>query len=281
VLVATTRAEAEADIRSKLAGQAFGDAGRTVVVEEGMTGPELSVFALCDGQRAALMGVARDYKRVGDGDTGPNTGGMGAYSPVPDLAEGLVDEIMEEHIEPTLAELHCRGIDYRGFLYAGLMLTPQGPKMIEYNVRFGDPEAQAVLPRMTSDLAQLLASAAAGSLVGEPTFSPDCCVTVICATEGYPGAPRTGDRIEGLDLARAVDGVEVFCAGVARDPAGHLVTAGGRVLAVTGRGVDLDDARRRADEAIGHLHWPGLHRRHDIAVPRPPSPQPDPAGADR
>jgi phosphoribosylamine--glycine ligase len=281
VLVATTRAEAEADIRSKLAGQAFGDAGRTVVIEEGMTGPELSVFALCDGQRAALMGVARDYKRVGDGDTGPNTGGMGAYSPVPDLAEGLVDEIMAVHIEPTLAELQRRGIDYRGFLYAGLMLTPHGPKMVEYNIRFGDPEAQAVLPRMTSDLAQLLASAAAGSLVGEPMFSPDCCVTVICATEGYPEAPRTGDRIEGLDLARAVDGVEVYCAGVARDPAGHLVTAGGRVLAVTGRGVDLDDARRRADEAIGHLRWPGLHRRHDIAVPRPPSPQPDPAGADR
>jgi phosphoribosylamine--glycine ligase len=282
VLVAASKAEAEADIRSKLAGDAFGDAGRTVVVEEGMEGPELSVFALCDGRTAVLMGVARDYKRVGDGGVGPNTGGMGAYSPVPEVDDAVVDEIMARHIQPTLETLRHRGVDYRGFLYAGLMLTAEGPRMVEYNIRFGDPEAEAVLPRFDGDLALLLASAAAGSLDGKPTFSDDTCVTVICAAEGYPVAPRTGDRIEGLDEASATEGVEVFSAGVARDADGSLVTAGGRVLAVTGRGPDAAAARERAFAAIGHLRWPGIHFRHDIAAPPAHSPNhPIRPGADR
>ena len=164
VLVAATLAEAEADLRAKLSGEAFAGAGRTVVIEEGLTGPELSVFALCDGTRAVALTPARDYKRVGDGDVGPNTGGMGAYTPVPDIPPGLADKVVHMMIEPTLAALQARGIDYRGVLYAGLMLTPDGPKMIEYNVRFGDPETQVVLPRIASDLGALLAEAASGEL---------------------------------------------------------------------------------------------------------------------
>ncbi len=237
VLVAGSLAEAEDDVRAKLSGESFGDAGRTVVIEEGLPGHELSVFALCDGRRAVYVGNAQDYKRVGDADTGPNTGGMGSYSPVPSADDRLIAEIMTSAVEPTLAALQRRGIDYRGFLYAGLMITHDGPKVIEYNVRFGDPEAQAILPRLTGDVAQLLAEAAQGDLRSTPTFSDETCVTVVCASEGYPLAPRTGDRIEGLDEARRSDGVDVFCAGVASDPDDRqqLVTAGGRVLAVTGR----------------------------------------------
>jgi phosphoribosylamine--glycine ligase len=258
--------EARATVRSYLAGDAFGDAGATVVVEERLEGPELSVFAVCDGRRAVLAGVARDHKRVGDGDTGPNTGGMGAFSPVPDVDDALVGEIMDTAVEPTLAALRARGIDYRGALFAGLMLTPDGPRMLEYNVRFGDPEAQVVLPRMRSDLADLLAGAAEGDLGDAPTFADDAAVTVVCAAEGYPVAPRTGDVIEGLDEARAVEGVTVFCAGVAADDEGRLVTAGGRVLAVTGQGSDLTEARSRAHRAVSSLAWPGMHHRSDIGA---------------
>ncbi len=168
VLVAPTLAEAEADVRAKLSGESFGDAGRTVVVEEGMTGPELSLLVVCDGTRAVPLAPAQDFKRVGDGDTGPNTGGMGAYSPVPGVGDDVVADVMDRFIAPTLAELRRRGIDYRGVLYAGLMLTPEGPKLVEYNVRFGDPEAQVVLPRLTTDLAGLLAAAAAGDLTRRP-----------------------------------------------------------------------------------------------------------------
>ncbi|MGH9233317.1 MAG: phosphoribosylamine--glycine ligase [Acidimicrobiales bacterium] len=266
VLVATSLDEAIADVRAKLAGEAFGDAGRTVVVEEGMTGPELSLLAVCDGTRAVALAPAQDFKRIGDGDTGPNTGGMGAYSPVPGADEGLVADVMARFVEPTLAELRRRGIDYRGVLYAGLMLTPDGPQLVEYNVRFGDPEAQVVLPRLTTDLAQLLAAAAAGDLTQAPppACSDDACVTVVIATEGYPTAPRTGDVIEGVDKAKA-SGATVFCAGVARGPAGDLVTAGGRVLAVTGTGPTVGAARDQAYQAAALVSWPGLYHRTDIA----------------
>jgi phosphoribosylamine--glycine ligase len=265
VLVTTDRAEASDAVRAYLSGAAFGDAGRTLVIEEGLTGPELSVLAIADGHRAVALAPAQDFKRVGTGDTGPNTGGMGAYSPVPVAGPDVVDAVMTRGVEPTLAELRRRGIDYRGVLYAGLMLTPDGPKMLEYNVRFGDPETQVVLPRLSSDLATLLAEAAAGSLRSTPAFADDAAVTVVCAAEGYPGSVRTGDVIHGLDAARAVPGVRVYCAGVATDAEGALVTAGGRVLAVTAQGASIRDARNRAYEAVGQISWPGMQIRTDIA----------------
>jgi phosphoribosylamine--glycine ligase len=265
VLVTPDLAEAEADVRAKLSGAAFGEAGRTVVIEEGMTGPEVSVFAVCDGTRALALAPAQDFKRVGDDDTGPNTGGMGAYSPVEWLDDGFADDVIARFVQPTLDELRRRGIDYRGVLYAGLMLTPEGPKLVEYNVRFGDPDSQVVLVRLTTDLAALLASAAAGALEGSPAYAADAAVLVVAAAEGYPTAVRTGDAIEGLEDAQGIDGVTVFCAGVADDDAGRLVTAGGRVLNVVGRGPDVPTARSRAYTALGHLRWPGTFHRTDIA----------------
>ncbi|MCB0994064.1 MAG: phosphoribosylamine--glycine ligase [Acidimicrobiales bacterium] len=264
VLVTESLTDAENAVADYLSGAAFGDAGRTVVIEEGLTGPELSVLAVCDGRTAVALAPAQDFKRVGDRDAGPNTGGMGAYSPVPG-AEAVVGMVMDRCVEPTLAALRSAGIDYRGVLYAGLMLTPAGPKVLEYNVRFGDPETQVVMPRLTSDLAGLLAEAAQGHLVSEPTFDDGAAVTVVCASEGYPAAPRTGDVIDGLDAAGSVPGATVYYAGVDRDDHGRLVTAGGRVLAVTGRGGSLREARARAYEAVGHVSWPGRHARTDIA----------------
>lgn len=267
VFVTDDRAAAEADIRDKLAGASFGDAGRRVVVEEKMVGPELSILAVCDGQRAVALAPAQDFKRVGDDDTGPNTGGMGSYSPVPAADDAVVRTVMDDFVAPTLAELRRRGIDYRGILYAGLMLTAEGPRLVEYNARFGDPEAQVVLPRLTSDLAELLAEAAAGELRIEPTFSDDACVGVACAVEGYPATTRTGDVIEGLDAARAVDGVELLFAGVAAgEEPGSLVTAGGRVLYVCGTAPTIAEARKRAYEGVSRLTWPGMHHRTDIAA---------------
>ena len=199
---------------------------------------------------------------MGTGDTGPNTGGMGAYAPVPGVDTGAV---LEEAVLPTLAALRQRGIDYRGVLYAGLMLTAEGPKVLEYNVRFGDPEAQAVVP-VTDGLIDLLASAAAGRLGDEPAGTGRAAVAVVCAAEGYPLPVRSGDPIEGLDEVGALDGVEVFCGGVDRAPDGRLVTAGGRVLAVTGVSDELAVARDLAYAAVGRLAWPGLHHRSDIAA---------------
>ena len=278
VLVTEDRAEAEEAVRAYLSGEAFGDAGLRVVIEEGLTGPELSVLAVCDGHRAVPLAPAQDFKRIGEGDVGPNTGGMGAYSPVPVAGDDVVDAVMDRAVLPTLEELQRRGIDYRGVLYAGLMLTPQGIKVLEYNVRFGDPEAQVVLPRLKSDLADLLAAAAAGSLEDDPVFGDDAAVTVVCASEGYPASPRTGDPIAGIEAANAVEGVMVFCAGVASVAEGgagaistgqssqELVTAGGRVLNVTGQGPDLATARKRAYAGVTHIDWPGRYVRFDIAA---------------
>lgn len=278
VLVTEDRAEADDAVRAYLSGEAFGDAGRRVVIEEGLIGPELSVLAVCDGRRAVPLSPAQDFKRIGEGDVGPNTGGMGAYSPVPVAGADVVDEVMDQAVLPTLAELRRRGIDYRGVLYAGLMLTPQGLRVLEYNVRFGDPEAQVVLPRMQSDLADLLACAAAGSLKEAPEFGDSAAVTVVCASEGYPTSPRTGDAISGIEAANAEEGVIVFCAGVstASDDASEaisggqnaqsLVTAGGRVLNVTGQGPDLATARDRAYAGVTHIVWPGRYVRFDIAA---------------
>ena len=265
VIVTTSLEEARAAVLDYLSGDAFGDAGRTLVIEEGLTGPEVSVLAICDGNTAVALAPAQDFKRVGDDDAGPNTGGMGAYSPVPVADQSVIDAVMNDGVLPTLAYLRSIGIDYRGVLYAGLMLTPTGPKMLEYNVRFGDPETQVVLPRLTSDLGELLASAAAGSLGAPPTFDDGAAVTVVCAAEGYPRDVRRGDVIHGLDDAQAVEGATVFCAGVGANEDGHLVTAGGRVLTVTGQGADLGSARQTAYDAVSRISWPGMHHRNDIA----------------
>jgi phosphoribosylamine--glycine ligase len=260
VLVTDDLAEAIDDVRSKVT------AG--VVVEAGLSGPEVSLMCLADGRRVVPLASAQDHKRVGDGDTGPNTGGMGAFSPVPAVDAATGERLCESLVAPTLHELRRRGIDYRGVLYAGLMLTPTGPAVLEFNVRFGDPEAQVVLPRLDGDVAALLTEAASGALRTAPVFRPEVAVTVVCASEGYPAAPRTGDVIEGVDDAAALPGVTVYCAGVAEGPGGRLVTAGGRVLAVTGVGPAVDDARRSAYEGVRRLSWPGLHWRSDIGAAR-------------
>jgi len=265
VLVTESLAEARNAVEDYLSGHAFGEAGKTVVIEEGLTGPELSVLAVCDGTRAVLLAPAQDFKRIQDDDQGPNTGGMGAYSPVPFVTDELLKQVMAEFIEPTLAELTARGIDYRGVLYAGLMLTPQGLKMIEYNVRFGDPECQVVLPRLSTDLAELLSQAATGNLQVAPEFSNEAVVTVVCAAEGYPAIPRTGDVIRGIEQAQAVPGVTVICAGVGQNSQGQLITAGGRVLDVTAVGSTLTQARERAYQAVALISWPGMQHRSDIA----------------
>jgi phosphoribosylamine--glycine ligase len=212
-----------------------------------------------------VLAPAQDFKRIHDEDQGPNTGGMGAYSPVPFVPPALVDKIVTGCIEPTLFELRRRGIDYRGVLYAGLMLTPDGPKMLEYNVRFGDPEAQVVLPRFASSLTELLHGAAAGCLPAAPSFVPDAAVTVVCAAANYPATPRSGDPIAGIDAANEVEGVTVFCAGVQRRDH-ELVTAGGRVLSVTALGPSITAARERAYRAVRRIAWTGMQFRSDIAA---------------
>jgi phosphoribosylamine--glycine ligase len=268
VLVTDDLDAAIADAGAKLSGEAFGAAGRQVVIEEGLTGPELSIMAICDGARARVLGAAQDFKRAGDGDTGPNTGGMGAYSPVPVATGAVVDEVMELAIGPTVAALRDRGIDYRGVLYAGLMLTADGPRILEFNVRFGDPETQVVLPRWQGDVAAVLAAAAAGRLdtVEAPEFSPDAAVCVVLAAPGYPASPRTGDPIDGIEEVRQLKGIQLYAAGVgAAGPDGELVTAGGRVLGVGATGPTLPAARDHAYEAVSRLVWPGITYRHDIA----------------
>ena len=266
VLVTESLDEAVDDARAKLSGAAFGAAGRTVVIEEGLTGPELSVLAVCDGRRAVPLPPARDFKRLLDGDAGPNTGGMGAYSPVAAAGPDVVAEVMSAAVEPTVAALRARGIDYRGVLYVGLMLTPDGPKVLEYNVRFGDPEAQVVLPRFSSDLAAFLAEAASGDLRTEPRFVDDACVTVVLAAAGYPTSPRRDDVIAGIEAAEALDGVTVFRAGVADDGEGRPVTAGGRVLNVCAMAPTVEEARRRAYEGVQRISFDGMHYRRDIAA---------------
>jgi phosphoribosylamine--glycine ligase len=258
VLVTPDLGEAADDVRAKLAGG--------VVIEAGLSGPEVSLMALADGHRVVPLPSAQDHKRVGDGDTGPNTGGMGAFAPVPGIDTSEGERLAERLIAPTLHELRRRGIDYRGVLYAGLMLTPDGPAVLEFNVRFGDPEAQVVLPLIDADVAELLAEVAAGNLRSAPAFKQEAAVTVVCAAPGYPAAPRTGDVIGGVDAARARPGVTVHCAGVGVDGAGRLVTAGGRVLSVTALGPDVVVARRRAYDAVACISWPGMQRRSDIAA---------------
>jgi len=267
-LVTDDLQEAVKDVESKLSGKAFGDAGRRIVIEEALSGQELSVMAVCDGRRAYPLAAAQDFKRVGDGGSGPNTGGMGAYSPVPFAGDDLVGDVMERAILPTLHALYKRGINYRGCLYAGIMLTEDGPKVLEFNVRFGDPETEVVFPRWSGDVTATLAAAASGALSDHnaPTFSRVAAVCVVLATPGYPENPDTGARIEGLEDARAVQGAQVYAAGVGQEPGGTaLVTSGGRVLNVVGLGDDLKGARRLAYRVADMVSWPGMLRRSDIA----------------
>ena len=266
VVVTEDIAEARDAVRAYLSGDAFGDAGRTLVIEEGLSGPELSLLVLCDGSLDGVpLAPAQDFKRLGDGDSGPNTGGMGAYSPVPAAGESLVDDIMDLAIAPTLSELARREIEYRGVLYAGLMLTPDGPKILEYNVRFGDPECQVVIPRLASDLATHCSEAATGRLVTPVEFGADACVTVVLASERYPLSPRVGVPIAGVDAAGGMDDVMVFHAGTT-DADGVLRTSGGRVLAVSALAPTIEGARDRAYEAVQEISWPGMQYRTDIAA---------------
>jgi len=268
VLVTSSRDEAAEDVRAKLSGRSFGAAGTTVVLEEGLVGEEVTILAVCDGRDFSVLPASQDHKRVGDGDTGANTGGMAAYSPVPHIAPAELDRAIEECVAPMLAALRADGIDYRGVLYAGLMLTSSGPRIIEYNVRLGDPEAEAVLPLLDGDVGTWLASAAAGALDGDAMVSSDTAVTVVMCAEGYgtPDGPRTGDEIRGLEAAGSLEGVTVFHAGTLRDSSGGFYTAGGRVLAVTARRPNLAAARERVYEAVSMISWAGAHYRRDIGA---------------
>ena len=269
VLVTNDLDAARADVAEKLSGSAFGAAGTTVVIEEGLVGEECSLLYLCDGAAATALAPAQDFKRVGDGDAGANTGGMGAYAPM-DAARGAIEtEVRERIIEPTLAELTRRGIDFRGVLYAGVMLTAAGPKLLEYNVRFGDPETEAIMAVVDGDLFEALATIGRGE--GAPAVaSAGYAVTVVVASPGYPERPRTGGVIEGLSpdgqLASPLEGVVIFHAGTARDDAGRFVTAGGRVLAITATGPSIDAARRLAYEASARVTFEGMVMRTDIAA---------------
>ena len=227
-----------------------------VVIEEFLDGPEVSVFAVCTDSGARPLEPARDYKRLGDGDTGPNTGGMGAYSPVDDLPPGLVDDVMRRVIEPTLSQLEDEGTPFRGFLYAGLVLTADGPKVLEFNVRLGDPETQTVLPRLDNDLIDVIEGA-------DPVWSDRATVTVVLAAAGYPDSPVKDAEIRGIPDAEA-DAL-VFHAGT-RQEGRKILVDGGRVLAVVGSGDDLADARRRAYDAAGAITWPGRQMRTDIGL---------------
>ena len=272
VIVTESEAQALDLVPSFLAGRPAGEPA--LVIEERLSGPEASVIAICDGTRAVALPAARDHKRLCDGDLGPNTGGMGAYSPLPDLSDDDVELILATVHGPMLAELASRGTPFRGFLYAGLMLTESGPVLLETNVRLGDPEAQAILPRLDEDLAPVLAAAAAGALpsgLGPHLGTrPEAAVTIVLAAHGYPNTPRRGDAIDGLDAAAAT-GALVFHAGtVARQrPDGGFGTNGGRVLAVTALGSDIPAARAAAERAADAVTWDGMHRRHDIALALP------------
>ena len=243
----------------------FGAAGSTIVIEEHLAGEEVSVFAICDGERALPLEPARDYKRLQAGDRGPNTGGMGCYSPPTHLPDRLVATTMEKVIDPVLRTMADLGIRYRGFLYAGLMLTATGMQVLEFNCRLGDPEAQVLLPRLENDLLELLDVAAAGALPSSPLqWSAGAAVDVVLAAPGYPEAPEKGAPISGVDAAAADPDVIVFHAGTREDETG-LMTAGGRVLNVVGLGESVTAARAAAYRGVARIDFPGMQYRDDIA----------------
>lgn len=265
VIVPTSLAEAVRSIDEIMVRKVFGEAGRQVLIEERLTGTEVSVLAITDGSSLLILPPAQDHKRLGDGDTGPNTGGMGAFCPAGTLDEKTMRVVERDVLVPTLDALRREGIAYHGVLYAGLMLTHAGPKVLEFNCRFGDPECQAILPRLESDLLDLMLAACTGSLDRcDVRWKTDAACTVVIAAEGYPEKPKTGVPIHGLDEASQSPGVTIYHAGTRRDAVGHVVTGGGRVLAVTGLGTDLAQARARAYDACAKIAFPGMVMRRDI-----------------
>lgn len=267
VVVAQTVEEAQEAVDAMLTEGGFGAAGASIVVEECLVGPELSFFALCDGETALPLATARDHKRAFDNDEGPNTGGMGAVSPHPLATPELEARIMAEIVQPTLRAMEAEGTPFRGILFAGLMLTERGPQLIEHNVRFGDPECETLLPRLNSDLLTALIAAADGTLRHLTLrWRPEAAVTVVMAANGYPGSYRKGSPIRALDEAGQVPGTIVFHAGTKAEADGTVTAQGGRVLAVTALGADIAEARSRAYQAVDRIDWPEGFCRRDIAV---------------
>ncbi|MGO4129801.1 phosphoribosylamine--glycine ligase [Inquilinus sp. YAF38] len=267
VVVAATVEEAQAAVDTMLTEGGFGAAGASIVVEDCLVGPELSFFALCDGETALPLATARDHKRAYDNDEGPNTGGMGAVSPHPLATPELEARIMAEIVQPTLRAMEAEGTPFRGILFAGLMLTEHGPQLIEHNVRFGDPECETLLPRLSSDLLTALIAAADGSLRHLTLrWRPEAAVTVVMAANGYPGSYRKGSPIRALEAAGQVPGTIVFHAGTKAEADGTVTAQGGRVLAVTALGADIAEARSRAYQAVDRIDWPEGFCRRDIAV---------------
>ena len=266
VIVAMSEAEAEAAIRDMLEANAFGDAGARVVIEEFLDGEEASFIVMVDGENVVPMATSQDHKRAYDGDTGPNTGGMGAYSPAPVVTPDVDARIMEQVILPTVRGMAAEGNAYTGFLYAGLMIDAQGhPKVIEYNCRFGDPETQPIMMRLTSDLAALCLAGAKGELAGKQcTWDSRAAVGVVLAAGGYPGSYRKGDVIHGLGDAERAQ-CKVFHAGTAQNAEGEITTAGGRVLCVTALGDSVSAAQQQAYRGVSAIHWEGVEFRRDIA----------------
>ena len=263
VVVAQTLAEAEAAV-DMMFGGGLGAAGAEVVVEEFLVGEEASFFALCDGTHAIALASAQDHKRAHDGDTGPNTGGMGAYSPAPVMTAEMTARTMDQIVRPTLAAMAKMGAPYRGVLFAGLMIAPEGPKLIEYNVRFGDPETQVLMLRLMSDLVPALIAARDGQLKNfDLRWYPDAALTVVMAANGYPGDYQRGSAIEGLDAAAQIEGVEIFHAGTRRE-GGKILANGGRVLNIAALGKTVTEAQARAYAAVDRIRWPGGFCRRDI-----------------
>lgn len=264
VVVAATVAEALHAIDDILGGS-FGAAGAEIVIEECLVGEEASFFALSDGENVIALASAQDHKRVGDGDTGPNTGGMGAYSPAPIMTREMEERVMAEMIRPTIATMKKRGTPFRGILFAGLMITKDGPKLIEYNTRFGDPECEVLMPRLQSDLLDIILASFDGRLKSYvPQWSSDYALTVIYAAKGYPAKPETGTEIRNLHNAENHEAVTLFHAGTKLRADGALIANGGRVLAVTGQGETLRVAKDRAYAALRSIDWPGGFYRSDI-----------------
>ena len=264
VVIAKTKEEATNVANEMLSGRMLGEAGARVVLEEFLTGDELSFLVVSDGERVAPLVAAQDHKRVGDGDSGPNTGGMGAYSPAPIVDDAMTQRVMTEIISPTLRAMRAMNAPFKGVLYAGLMITAQGPKLIEYNVRFGDPECQVLMPRLMSDLVPALVASRDGMLKSiDLRWYPEAALTVVMAAHGYPGTYAKGSVIGGLDEAAAVEGVEIFHAGTKADGP-RILANGGRVLDISALGRTIGEARERAYEAVARIRWPDGFCRHDI-----------------
>ncbi len=268
VLVTSDLESAIEDVRAKLSGASFGQAGTKVIIEDFLSGREVSVLAILDGERAVLLPAAADHKRLNDGDLGPNTGGMGAFAPVEWFDESLQQQTMDRIIAPVIQELKGRGIDYRGVLYAGLMVNDDGPSLVEFNVRFGDPEAQVVIPLLEGGFGSVLFAAAGGDLSQVDLKPNGAGAVVVMSASGYPNSPRRGDKIVGLAAIEDNSAVRVYHSGTSVDQDGDLVTSGGRVLGITALGKSKEEALERAYAAVSRVAFDGAHYRRDIGVGR-------------